>query len=928
MLKRNYHSNRGFTLVEIMVASVFLGVAVIALVKAFTGISSSILVSGNLSIAAHLAQEKADAIKSMPFDEIPLRQGSVWWYYGNIFPFPDETIEVNKRTFVRKIDVLSAYIDKATGRVVPTDLTRAGNIHFGGSAHLSKTEIKLVTVTIEWRELGRAKSHVKTVLINNPEQEVVSITLQGLVTSTNSVPIANVTVFSPQNVGSALVTDANGRFTMTFSPGEVTLTASDRSPYLSTTTIVKLDRSNPTPNVTLRMLNIDQMFGTVSMDYWVNRWPLISRFAGDTGAVAPCAAGSEYIEIFNPTAYPWTIGQGTGDNDLTLQYTTNLVSYSTVLLTFPTGQTTVPPKGYYLIANQASVCSQPADAVYNPAVDLVPVSVGTAGGLRLTWRKNWGVTTPVDRPTDFVYWNPTQVAGTYAPNWIQIPNSGIPAEAHYYRRGSTNTHASAFADFNQQGGNVGPALDFELSTTSWRLDAGMSLPLRNTSQAVSRVLAGAHIGYTGNGMGAFTGYVIATNRTPPLGVGGTNAHADLKVPLGLNKDVIVSAVVDQFQTGPAYENYYHHTKRWLQDMPTPTVISTTVFFDDRVNECYANLTMRGEFKGTRLSNIPVDLALSTNTADRTPSQMTDELGRVFLQLKPSWNIDPRPTFVTRNNPVDDPNFNSDYFGTNWAWDWYSYSPRTYIPGMVYNLGGILFSKVVFYGWVTTDGNLPNVNYGGNYAGSTPTGYTGPVNGVPNVKLLLTNHGRQQTFSTIATDRDGRFILQVATGTYQVEIVPMDGVTVSPTSAIWDVDSAGVFRRGGPSGPVLNHTDRVFHLTSGMGEVWGNVTYNGSTIDTPAVVMITTGPIAGTAPPPLTPSRRNAEFSSARQTLTNPNGTYILETTAGSYHLYAWIKDPNGSGWLFKDEGMITIIVGGYKSRYSSQAPAQKNVAFP
>ena len=173
-----------------------------------------------------------------------------------------------------------------------------------------------------------------------------------------------------ERIGANAYTDAAGAYTFRVYHGTYSVRASSAGYYdaVSTGTVVA---KSTTKNIGLTLSAIAT--GTVSGAVWVNPNLVISQVVANTYTfVANGAEASvEYIELFNPTTFPITIGANSDayPRNMTLLYYDEDSSYSRYMFYCashqpmpPAGNRTcegnyvhistfVPPKSYYLIAN-------------------------------------------------------------------------------------------------------------------------------------------------------------------------------------------------------------------------------------------------------------------------------------------------------------------------------------------------------------------------------------------------------------------------------------------------------------------------------------------------------------------------------------------------------------------------------------------------
>jgi prepilin-type N-terminal cleavage/methylation domain-containing protein len=146
--------NKGFTLIEALVALTLLTVG---LIPAFLQASSSVKLAGqirNSLIAAHLAQEGAEVVRSLRdanwFVDAPFDTGLTDCSTGCQVQYDDKTLRESKGTLPLKLDPLSGLYQYATG--TPTPFSRKITI-----TGLSSHELKVIS-EVAWLDRDGSKT--------------------------------------------------------------------------------------------------------------------------------------------------------------------------------------------------------------------------------------------------------------------------------------------------------------------------------------------------------------------------------------------------------------------------------------------------------------------------------------------------------------------------------------------------------------------------------------------------------------------------------------------------------------------------------------------------------------------------------------------------------------------------------------------------
>lgn len=340
---------KGFTLVELMMAVSILTIAIVVMVKSFGYISKAIQISKNTTIAANLAQEKMQIITQKSYYMIIPTMSPLYLTdfnpqvpYDNTY-FPPEVVLEAGVYYTRY-----TYIE-----VIQED---SGNIVVL-SPNTPDTGMKQITVTVVWNEGSSKKKYQIKNIISNPNTVMANSVFTGVVKdSTTFALIPYALVNMAENMGYRDTTGLDGKYTINAMPGNYTMyvNAYGYFPVLKTVSIA----ANQTQTNDFYLIKMAS--GTISGYPWIRDHLVISQVVGST-----VSAGwdQEYVEIFNPTTYTWTVNGNIGlkyqriyDDDkknISINYITNSISSG----------------GFYLFANTGTInaggISRTADAVWS-----------------------------------------------------------------------------------------------------------------------------------------------------------------------------------------------------------------------------------------------------------------------------------------------------------------------------------------------------------------------------------------------------------------------------------------------------------------------------------------------------------------------------------------------------------------------------------
>nr|HNI55951.1 carboxypeptidase-like regulatory domain-containing protein [Elusimicrobiota bacterium] len=167
-------------------------------------------------------------------------------------------------------------------------------------------------------------------------------------------------------------------------------------------------------------------------------------------------------------------------------------------------------------------------------------------------------------------------------------------------------------------------------------------------------------------------------------------------------------------------------------------------------------------------------------------------------------------------------------------------------------------------------------------------------GIPDVVVSAINAATKEerasatTYATVTGGRPvGWFRINVSTGDYQVKVMTERGETVSPAiSGIVNI-ATSVATAGG----IVVGT---FTITNAYGNRSGSVVASSTTIQTGALIVLTTGTIAGSTPTAIT-SQFRAGGLEYYMTASNAAGRYTFDVKMGTYNVYGFYPYFNTAG---------------------------------
>jgi type II secretory pathway pseudopilin PulG len=834
--------SRGITLVELMISTVILVVAALGVMGVFIYIAKSIQHSKCRGLASNLAQEQLQVLKQKNYYHVMVTTNTL--YRTEFSPpvpydtgyFPPETILEGGITFTRLTHVTWAM--EISGEILPLPPTS------------SDTNIKIIIVTTIWSLNSEFhKVQIKNVL-SNPDAVVASSMLMGTVTN-GVTPIQDALVTVTENTGALDTTDSLGKYSITLFPGNYNLSCSAQGYFTKTNSVAVATNTAAISNFTLTAMTSATLSGYV----WKNDHLVISEVMGSS----PTTTGfdQEYVEIFNPTTWTWTVPSAVG---LTFQRQSSQdPSPVDIAINFTGSPATIVPGGFYLFANTTPVTVAgavvAADAVWESAsggpneINFAPRFVTTvglenynilsvdedaiasaAGGVRLV---DLGTGQVLDR----IGWqgNSGQSPGSEsfesAPLVQFIGLQRNEAFARYASTGGVN-------------GSLGPAYDSNQNRLDWYTGT-IFAPPRNSLSAVKPINAGTPaVGSAVTCNDGLSGAATAVSfGTPPM--------AKFTLP-----DVATGTWTMFLASGTSSAEISDITVSasgtlWLPNAGTtptwPSANRYEVFLTTPTDEGYISGTVKNVGSSAISPGIVVSNGSQTTTASTTNG---------FYMLK-----SPAGPFIVWANPN---NANASYVSDSAA--------IVVTEGQVTsNVDFILSQAGKITGFVTRDG----------------------VNPLPGVAVKATN-GSSFVESHQISGSDGRFIMgNVSTGTFVIEPVLNSGETATPASANVTV---------GVGAQVFAAT---FTVTGAMGGISGTVKKAGAPIQTGVMVIATTSLIPF-GPPALDLSSMtgNTYFIASSY----EDGTYRIEvrgSTTTAYRVYAYYPVP-GPPWTI-NSGVVDSV---------------------
>ena len=170
--------------------------------------------------------------------------------------------------------------------------------------------------------------------------------------------------------------DNAGNYKINLNPGSYRMIATARGFFTQYVNASVAVNSSAAQNFSLVAMGS----GTVQGTAWINNHLVISQVVGS--AMDSLGFCDEFVEVFNPSTFTWTIGSGFGSViDLKYQRYGD-ASPTTIAMTY--NNMSVQPGSYYIFANTGTVTvagtSMTADALYSASNIGYPNLIYTSGG--------------------------------------------------------------------------------------------------------------------------------------------------------------------------------------------------------------------------------------------------------------------------------------------------------------------------------------------------------------------------------------------------------------------------------------------------------------------------------------------------------------------------------------------------------------------
>ncbi len=465
----------GFTITELMVSIVIISVFIFGFVEAFKAIQHGIQNSKNRAIASNLAQEKLQIIKEkLYYKVVPTLNPSYLTDQDFDEPIPYDTIFFPPEYLLEA----GVYYTRYT-YIIPV-IEVDGKI-IEQPPNSPDTGMKKIVVSVVWQEKNRKKKLSLSTIYTSKDTVMTNATITGRIRDrSNYLPIKGALINIAEYMGARGVSDDTGNYAISLTPGNYTLYVDARG-YFS-----HLEPFSIGPNQTIiKDIDLVKMgYGKITGIPWICNHLVISQIVGST--LSPSGFDQEYIEVYNPTTYPWLVNGNIGLRFQRIYDNTK----KTIQISYLTDY--IPQGGFYLFANTTTIIingvSINADAVwsdenstidfpyFNPSLNkynIIPVfgdGPDEGGGAVELYRISDNYT------LDQIGWNRNDGASgrKLAPFYetLAIPqNIGLEVGEQYVRYSSTYSLSLSY----------GPSYDSNNNSVDFNTYQSINIPPRNSS---------------------------------------------------------------------------------------------------------------------------------------------------------------------------------------------------------------------------------------------------------------------------------------------------------------------------------------------------------------------------------------------------------------------------------------------------------------
>ncbi len=349
----------GMTLTELMVAMAIMTIGVLGMVGAFKYFNVGVQSAKTRSLANNIAQERIEYLKNKSYYRVLVTTASASdpnYAAGemiyDVAPNGEETVNVGGINFLRRV-----YIRKVSE-------DPSGNLSYM-SWNSPDPGLKEIKVYVCWFERGEWRKLEVRNLRENPARVNRSATISGHVGKSGGGNVSDVVIRAQEDPSYYGESDASGNYSFSIVAGTYTLLATKNFYFPS---VLPSFGVGDGATVSGKDFTLTQMStGSISGYAFLRDRLMISSIVGSTSTGT---GDTEWIEVYNPTTWTWTMatGLGIGANEvINFSYKEKTGAVVTPDIDYRTAA--LVPGHYYLFSNTGTVSAAgvtvQADAVYS-----------------------------------------------------------------------------------------------------------------------------------------------------------------------------------------------------------------------------------------------------------------------------------------------------------------------------------------------------------------------------------------------------------------------------------------------------------------------------------------------------------------------------------------------------------------------------------
>jgi len=209
-------SERGFTMIEVMVGIVVIGIAALAVISSFGYIARAVVGANNRTIANSLTEERLESITILGYRYvIPTSEDDLLVGYDNTY-FPPQTLTAKGYQFTTYVKIRK--VTEASGQLVNLEPDDPDD------------GLRKIMAWTKWSEGDNDFTVTLTNVVYDPNRSIINATFEGTVRTNpdEPTPLAGAKVEIVENGNWCDTSDANGDYSIKVSSGTYNLKATKK----------------------------------------------------------------------------------------------------------------------------------------------------------------------------------------------------------------------------------------------------------------------------------------------------------------------------------------------------------------------------------------------------------------------------------------------------------------------------------------------------------------------------------------------------------------------------------------------------------------------------------------------------------------------------------------------------------------------------